>query len=98
MHMALPKGFGEFLGADWLVTVLELVEHPLQCQGDTLGGVVTLCGHHVYCLEGIQTMGLGLLTQTVYTHFMILLQSTRDSVTELDFRVKAVYFRALNRK
>ena len=59
-YKALPKWLGEFLDAHWLVAVLELVEDPLQCKGDTLGGVIALCGHHVYCLEGTQQkMGLG---------------------------------------
>lgn len=51
VYRALPKGFGEFLGANRLVAVLQLIEDPLQCQGDALGRVITLRGHHVYCLE-----------------------------------------------
>lgn len=47
----LPKGLGEFLGADRFVAVLQLVENPLQSQGNALGWVVSLCGHHVHRLE-----------------------------------------------
>lgn len=48
----LPEGLGEFLGADRFVAVLQLVENPLQCQGNALGGVISLCGHHVHRLGG----------------------------------------------
>lgn len=43
----IPKGLGQFLCADGLIAVLEFIEDPLQCQGNTFGGVVTLGGHHV---------------------------------------------------
>lgn len=47
----LPKGLGEFLGADRFITMLEFIENPLQCQGNTLARVVSLCRHHVHRLE-----------------------------------------------
>lgn len=47
----IPERLGEFLCADGLVAVLELVEDPLQCQGNTLGGVVALRRHHVDRLQ-----------------------------------------------
>lgn len=46
----LPEGLGEFLGADRFVAVLQFIENPLQCQGNTLARVVSLCRHHVHRL------------------------------------------------
>lgn len=53
-HNALPKGLGELLGADGFVAVLQFIENPLQRQGNTLAGVISLCRHHVHRLGGQQ--------------------------------------------
>lgn len=47
IQVLIPKRLGQFLCADGFVAVLEFIEDPLQCQGNTFGGVVTLSGHHV---------------------------------------------------
>ena len=55
--VTLPEGLGEFLGADGFVAVLQLVENPLQSQGNALGRVISLCGHHVHRLgERVRTI------------------------------------------
>lgn len=43
----LPEGFGELLGTDGFVAVLQFIENPLQRQGNALAGVIPLGGHHV---------------------------------------------------
>lgn len=50
-HNALPEGLGEFLSADRFVTVLQLIENPLQRQRNALARVVSLRGHHVHRLR-----------------------------------------------
>ena len=47
-----PERLCEFLGANGLVTELQLVKDSLQSECHTLGRVITLCGHLVYRLSG----------------------------------------------
>lgn len=46
-----PKRACEFFGSHRFITVLQLVEYTLQCQGHALWPIISLCWHHVHCLK-----------------------------------------------
>lgn len=47
----VPKRLSQLLCPNRLIAVLELIEHPLQGEGNTFRGIISLSGHHIHRLE-----------------------------------------------